>query len=262
MPEGHSLSFVLLPTSALPSAADFRLAWRDIAKGAAPPTENKWDAQSIEVELDDVTTIATLMPAPVPNQEAEAAAASSVSAMGTRGFSPAPHVAHLAVVSLSPKASPVERLLRHTRVVAALTKASHAIGVYEGNARATHDPAFYVDVVANGPDLPLMLWNGISLAKTPDTVELLTLGMAQLGFPDLLLVGPAGQGNDALLFAFNLLGYVISRGGPIPEGETVGRTAAEKLPVTYVPSPIDPAVRVMKVDLLRPKKGWWPFGRN
>lgn len=176
--------------------------------------------------------------------------------------SAAPHVAHLAVVSLSPKASPVERLLRHTRVVAALTKASHAIGVYEGNANATHDPAFYVDVVANGPDLPLMLWNGISLAKTPDTVELLTLGMAQLGFPDLLLVGPAGQGNDALLFAFNLLGYVISRGGPIPEGETVGRTAAEKLPVTYVPSPVDPSVRVMKVELPRPKKGWWPFGRN
>ena len=30
----------------------------------------------------------------------------------------------------------------------------------------------------------------------------------------------------------------------------------------YVPSPIDPAMRVMKVELPRPKKRWWTFVRN
>jgi hypothetical protein len=33
------------------------------------------------------------------------------------------------------------------------------------------------------------------------------------------------------------------------DGDTVGRTAAEKLPVHYVPSPVDPKVKVWRVEL-------------
>ncbi len=62
-----------------------------------------------------------------------------------------------------------------------------------------------------------------------------------------------------MLFAFDVLGYVVARGEAIPEGQTVGRTAREKLPVTYLPSPINPAVRVMRVELPRARKWWWPF---
>jgi len=262
MPAGPALSFVLLPEPRLPTADDFRLAWREVANGGSAPIEKRWDRESAEVQLDGVTTVAMLMPVPVPNQEAEAAASRSLSAMRAKGFSPAPHVAHLLVASASPTESLVKRLLRHTRVVAALAKASRATGVYEGNAHATHDPAFYVETVSGGPELPLMLWNGISIVRTADSVEILTLGMAQLELPDLLLVAPSGKGNDVLPFAFDLLSYVISRGSPIPEGETVGRTATEKLPVRYVPSPIDPASRVMRVELPRDKKRWWLFGGN
>ena len=48
---------------------------------------------------------------------------------------------------------------------------------------------------------------------------------------------------------YDLLAYVVSRGRPLPDGDTVGRTAAEKLPVHYVPSPIDPKVKVWRVEL-------------
>jgi hypothetical protein len=199
---------------------------------------------------------------PVPKKEAEAAASTSLSALRAGGFSPAPHVAHLLIATTSTTESPVQRLLRHTRVVAAFTKASRATGVYEGNAHATHDPSFYVDVVSEGSELPLMLWTGVSIARTDATVEVLTLGMAQFALPDLLLVAPAGQGDDALPFAFDLLGYVVARGSPLPEGETVGRTATEKLPVSYAPSPINSDTLVMRVELPGPKKRWWPFGMN
>jgi len=241
----------------MPTVDDFRAAWQSLTNGATL-VEKNWDDESAEVETDGIMTIATLMPAPVPNQEADEAASRSLSAMRAGGFRPAPHIAHLLVASTSPTAMPVDRLVQHTRVVAALAKATRATGIYDGSAGATHDPSFYLDV-AGEPDLPLMLWNGISIAKTEETVEILTLGMSQLQLPNLLLVAPAGQGDDALPFAFDLLGYLISRGEPVPEGETVGRTATEKLPVTYVPSPIDPATRVMKVELPRPKKRWWSF---
>jgi len=50
-----------------------------------------------------------------------------------------------------------------------------------------------------------------------------------------LLVAPSGQGNEALAFTFDLLKYVLSLGRPLTKGETVGRIASEKLPVTYAP---------------------------
>ena len=48
---------------------------------------------------------------------------------------------------------------------------------------------------------------------------------------------------------YDLLAYVVSRGRPLADGDTVGRTADEKLPVHYVPSPVDPKVKVWRVEL-------------
>jgi hypothetical protein len=140
-------------------------------------------------------------------------------------------------------------LARHTKVVAAVTKASKAVGVYEGNAGATHAPDFYVSVAADAT-WPTMLWNGVSLVRTSERLELLSLGMGQLDLPDLLLVTPASMGNEALGFFFDLLAYVASRGTRIPEGETVGRDETEKLTVHYVPSPINEGFEVARVSML------------
>jgi hypothetical protein len=48
---------------------------------------------------------------------------------------------------------------------------------------------------------------------------------------------------------FDLLGYVASIGKPLPDGDTVGRTADERLPVSYVPSPLDSSKKVWRVEL-------------
>lgn len=249
----------------MPSAEAFQLAWRDIVKDVDPPSVVHWDSKSGSLSFvpDEIATLLLLHAEPVPNGEAEAAAAHSVSALRSGGFKPATHVAQLIVVSSSSTASHVERLLRQTRVVAALTKATAATGVYEGNAGATHDPEFYVDMTSDSSALPLMLWTGISLVRKPAATELLTLGMSQFELPDILLVAPPSEANEALLFVFDLVGYVLGRGSAIPEGETVGRTAEEKLAVTYVASPLDPSARVMRVELPGvQKKSWWPFGRG
>ena len=248
----------------MPSAEAFQLAWRDIVKDTGPPSVlGDWDSKSGSFVPDEIATLLFLHAEPVPNGEAETAAAHSVSALRAGGFTPAAHVAQLIVVSSSSTASHVKRLLHQTRIVAALTKATGATGVYEGNARATHDPEFYVDVVSDSSVLPLMLWTGISLVRKPAATELLTLGMSQLELPDVLLVAPPSEANAALAFVFDLVGYVVERGSAIPAGETVGRTAEEKLEVAYVASPLDPSARVMRVELPGvQKKRWWPFGRG
>ena len=245
-----SLSFVLLPHQRMPSQEDFQRAWRELTQGSTPPTAAAWDAEFVSLDVDGVSVVVGLMPAPVPKDEVENAASCSVLSLSSGGYRPAPHVAHLTVASRSSSQTPVGRLLRHTRVVAALAKAAGAIAVYEGAARATHAAEFYVEV-AGGEGLPVMLWTGLSVVRTESAVEFLTLGLERLQLPEILLSSPKGGANEALEFLFQLVEYVVERGSKIAASETVGRSATEKYVVAYVPSPHDPAKRVMRVDMAR-----------
>jgi hypothetical protein len=73
--------------------------------------------------------------------------------------------------------------------------------------------------------------------------------MKQLGLPDLLLTAPKANTGTAFETFFDLLAYVADLGKPLPDGDTVGRSDNERLPVRYVPSPIKPSERVWRVDL-------------
>jgi hypothetical protein len=146
---------------------------------------------------------------------------------------------------------PVARLSRFTSFLAAVVKSSPAVGVYCGNAGATHDPEFFVSVASEQGVVPrIMLWSGVSVAHEKDgRLSLLSLGMEQLGLPDLLLVVGESSADNAIETLFDLLAYAANRGEAIPEGDTVGRTAEEQLPVRYVRSPIDSGTKVWRVEL-------------
>lgn len=245
-----ALSFVLLkaPVQVDPSAvvATFAELFPDEPALTHAPGDPD---RVLEFASGQIATFVTLMPYPVPKGEADDAAARSISSFRKGGFTVPPHLGHLVVATMGEETKTAVGLARHTQIVAAVTKVSKAVGVYEGNAGATHEPNFYVGV-ASDATYPTMLWNGVSMARTPERIELLSLGMGQLELPDLLLVAPASEGNAALEFFFDLLAYVASRGTRIPAGETVGRDGAEKLTVHYVPSPIDENVEVARVSMV------------
>jgi hypothetical protein len=245
------LSFVLLPRPYDADGAAIVESFAKLFPNEPRPLAAATKEQTAELrDKDGHTTFVALMAAPVPNGEADHAARGSLAAFSARSAPIAPHTAHLLVTTLPPPgAAAVDSLLRHTRIVAAAATAYGATAVYEGNARATHPTAFYVDV-ATSTARPLMLWTGISVAHENGRVSVLTLGAENvLGVPDLLVTAPPASGNDALAFAFDMLGYVVDRGSPLPEGDTVGRSASEKITVRYVPSPIDADRSVVRLDL-------------
>ena len=195
----------------------------------------------------EAVTFVAPMPVPIPNREADQAARFGLCAYA-EGFQLGPHAWHF-MVTTQVSGGPVTSLARHTQRVAAVADAHGAVAIYEGNAGATHPAAFYVDA-ASSAELPLMLWTGVSVASEgPGRMGLLTMGMGQLALPNLLLTASQGSLGGAFSFAFDLLAYVVRRGAPIAEGETVGRTAREKLAVRYVDSPMWPGQRVARVDL-------------
>jgi hypothetical protein len=190
-----------------------------------------------------------LLPAAVPNGEADDAVRFSLSAMGT-GWKLPKHKAHL-VVTCDSAGAALESLSLLTSFLGAVVEASPAVGIYWGEAGATHDPKFFL-ATAREPDVGsrIMLWTGVSVAREADgRLSLLSLGMKQLNLPDLLLIAPKSAGNSGLESFFNLLTYVANLGRPLPEGDTIGRFSTEKIPVQYVLTPLDHKTKVWRVEI-------------
>jgi hypothetical protein len=218
--------------------------------------ELEWSSASkegvSEFTVGGMELFAALMPMPVPNGEADEATERSLS--GAQGSWTLPeHRAHLAIVPRAAKRGKVKlaELTAFTRVVAAIVRATRAVGVYWGESGATHHPEFVVNMAHT--ELPLPVWVGVSLANNGKDKELLSIGMKQQGLPELLLVTPEVDGT-VVEFFYDLLAYVARRGKKLPEGDSIGRTEKEKLKVRYVPSPIDPKTQVWTVRLPPKKK--------
>lgn len=243
-----NVGFVLLSKPQPPDAAAVTRAFAVLTNNSQTLRIRESSETILLFDLgDDDDAMVALMPTPVPNREADEAAAFSVSSLGTGWTLPA-HEAHL-VVTLQSETSPLDSLLTFTSLLAAVAESSPAVGVYCGDAGATHDPKFFIDVAReNCVESDIMVWNGVSVAKQPDgRTSLLSLGMKQLDLPDLWLIAPAEM-NPLMMF-FNLLQYVVDRGEPIPDGDTIGPTEDQKIPVRYVPSPIDPTVQVWRIEI-------------
>ena len=253
-----NLAFILLSEARLPDAEAVAAAFREFAAAGEELSEATDDSD--DGRSDQVTSLAlntgetsfvALMPAAVPDGEADQGVQYSLSRFKDNWTLP-PHHAHLLVTFFaSEDSTPVVRLSRFTSVVAAITKVSPAVGVYWGSAGATHDSEFFTSVAAEREIAPrMMLWSGMSIARDEDgRLSLLSLGMGQLGLPDLLLVAGEASESIAIETMYDLLFYVADRGEPLPDGDTVGRTSDEHLPVHYVKSPVDPKKKVWQVEL-------------
>lgn len=253
-----NLAFILLSEAHLPEPEAIVAAFKEFAA----PSEVLQPAPEDDAELgrgqlcslkfaSGETAFVALMPAPIPTGEAEEAAQFSLSSL-MNNWELQPHKAHLVVLfHATPGASKIDQLTRFTRLLAAVGKASPTVGVYWGNAGATHAPDFFYSIAADpDPTTLMMLWSGFSIAREgADRVSLLSLGMKQLQLPDMLLVGHASNPQESIELLYELLWYVAQRGEPLPEGDTVGRSAEERLRVHYVPSPLDSAEKVWRVEV-------------
>jgi hypothetical protein len=250
-----AMSFVLLPRTGEPSVEAIERAWSELAAGQPSLRIEGSGSATLRIESEGLVTMVGSMPMPIPNGEAERAARHGLPALSSGEVPSLAHAAHWIVFSQGRGLPVAERLLRHNRVLAALVQAAGAVGVYDGAAGAAFDADSYLRVLRDAlrqEDWPVPLWTGVRVEQKGERLEYLTLGMKQLQLPELLVVAPGKLADDALNFLFVVVEYVARRGREIPAGETVGRSATEKYVVDHVPSPIDAATQVMRIDMARP----------
>ena len=216
------------------------------------PEETREDGITcLHLQDDSGDVILAPIPMPIATGEVEAAAALSLASFSSMpGL--APHAAHVIVTFRDlARRSPAAEAQLLAEVTAAVAHVTGAVGVYWGMGHVAHPAAFFIDAVRE-LNLPLPALTGLSIARDGRGLSILGVGMEQFGLPNMLVLADKAQGNEAMEFLLDMQGYVLKREKPLPDGDTVGRTAEERFQVSYVPSPTDASVQVVQVDMRKP----------
>lgn len=252
------LSFILLSKPELPDAQSIITAYKDYSingeslKLITDDSNEEAKKDILQFTLDDEENIFILLvPAPIPNNEAEHYANFSISALNDKWKVP-PYSSHLMVTLISKNdSSKTHSLLKFTSLLASISKASSSVGIYWNKSGATHNPTFFEEIALEKELIAnIMLWCGVSIARTNDgRLSLLSMGMEHFNLSNLMLEAGRESEGIAIETMYDLLVYLIKFGRAIPAGDTIGRTEDERLVVSYTTSPIDETKEVWCVEL-------------
>ena len=180
-----------------------------------------------------------VMPMTIPNRELEGPAATSW--LWPSAEQDIARVGAHVVVFVSGEVSRVEAHEHLTRLVTVVTKATGAMGVYQGGAGQVIQAEVYVSLAEGIVEqkLPVMLWVDFRCYVENGRTSLFTVGMKDLGLMDLEVPSSTTAPGDLRFWAMDIATYLMRQGPVINDGDTVGATADERIVVTHGPSMID-----------------------
>ena len=192
----------------------------------------------------------SLMPAPIPWSELEGPCRTTLFWREAEKRL-RKHTHHFVASLMGGPDEPLERHIRFTKFVAAVAEVSDSVGIYWGGGTVVNSPeVFCAQAEQLSPDdLFPPLWIDHRIWREGTEVCFATTGLHAFDLPELEAAGRTWQSDDVFEFCQNLVTYAIQRGSPIPDGDTVGRTADEKIKVRHVPSMWEREGPVMKVRL-------------
>lgn len=130
-----------------------------------------------------------------------------------------------------------------------------AVGAMLGHGVVFHKPALFSEMAAAGVKtgaLPPEIAVDITAAQeSAKRMSFLTHGMARYGREELYVTCPI-KGKGALGFVFDLTRWLLTdRDKQLATGETIGRTAEEKIRIERVPNPTGRGGPVIRLALAR-----------
>ncbi|MCD8236889.1 MAG: DUF1460 domain-containing protein [Prevotellaceae bacterium] len=191
------------------------------------------DDSSLVVMMGNTTLVVALMPAPVPNEEAEYYA--SANYMWKDAVEAAKsHKAHILISALGKDASLLETGKLFTKVVSSCLKQEHAIAVYTDGA--VFQPQFYREVASfiqqDEDALPILDWVWFGVCYTDEYTGIYTYGMRKFGKEEMEVCATNANLNDVRNFLLDIVTYVLDSDVILKDGDTIGLSEEQKLRVT------------------------------
>jgi hypothetical protein len=200
-------------------------------------------------KLDGNLVAISLMPLPIPWRDLEGPCATAwwwpeaTARMKS-------HKAHVMVALMGDSGDLITRHIQLTHLVAAIAATADAAGVYWGSGTVVHEPqAFQEQSAGLSPDnLEPQLWIDMRLAQNDDgSYRYFTTGMSFFDHLEIEIDRATLDPEEILDFCYSIINYILTSGVTIKHGETIGRSAREKIKVTHERSMWDREGKVMKL---------------
>ena len=153
------------------------------------------------------------------------------------------HRAHVAVEVRSPRGDGIANARRLTRLVASLLAVRPARAVLWTGAQMLVEPSRFVadaETLTTGNAIPTSLWlNFLPAALSPHLPVVHTLGLAQLGYRELVLFGHRSGPQSALQTLTQLAERLLQGRLSLRPGDSIRTDSRDTLVVEEIPAPWD-----------------------
>lgn len=206
----------------------------DADKGTDEDTadgDNEDDGNILIFTVDNMRVVVALMDMPVPDGEAEANAANNymwpeaVETVKT-------HKAQIIVAVLGTEQPLYQRGCLFVKVLAACCKQKHTLGIYTSGT--VFQPGFYLDAAEMMKEggLPVLNWIYFGLYQTEGGWNTYTYGMKTFGKDEMEVLEVKDDPQNVRGFLLDMVYYVLGEDTILRDGETIGFSAEQKLPIT------------------------------
>lgn len=191
---------------------------------------------AVVFEVEGRKVACSLLPNPVPNNEAEACAKNNM-LWKDAAEETAKHAAHVMVAVMDSDDPEIRDVLDANilfcKVASSMLKLKNTIGIYKNPT--VFERKFYIDVAENikkgAVPIPIMLHIGIYLTR--DTLlRGFTYGLRAFGREEIEVIDSTAQPQELFNFLLAISDYVITQEVDLKDGETIGFTEDQKLPIT------------------------------
>lgn len=160
--------------------------------------------------------------------------------------------AHFIVTAMQLPGDQAARDSAMARLVAAVDRATECEGAMLGHGMVFYKPAFFVDMAqrADSGMIPVEVAVDLTMGREEDgRFGVLTHGLVRYEREEFFIT-TGGDPMEAISYAWMMSQWMVNdRSVSLPTGDTVGRTAEEKILVQRVPSPAEDGTEVIRLDL-------------
>ena len=243
------IGMVALNSQSLPAASAIMNAFSERCPNASVEGDIEEKDGTFVFTLNGNTTAVSLMPAPIPWSELEGPCVTAW------WWPEAPqrlksHTAHVLVMLMGDSGDVIERHILLTHLVAAIATTADAAGVYWGSGTVVHEPQAFAEQSADlSPEhIEPQLWIDMRIEENEDgSFCFFTTGMESFGQLEVEIDRATLEPKEIFDFCYSIIHYILTSGKTIKHGETIGRSAEEKIQVTHEHSMWDREGDVMKL---------------
>lgn len=198
----------------------------------------------------DLVGFLALMPAPIPNEEAENNAEDNFLWPNGRE-EVAKHTSHVIVtIAGTGDYSPVQAVIAIARLALVALELYDGMGVYWGNGSVCNNRETFENFCDEMSEehVPLPAVMRFQFVSTSDEEHgLYTLGLSQFGLMEIEVDHSTMELSELFEYVCNVAHYLVMSGPVIADGNTIGSDENERIVVRHQPSMIDKSRKVYKI---------------